>query len=44
MKHKLVDALFEKCNELIDNSESNIKTYEIAFQKVIEELFPNKPW
>ena len=44
MKHKLADALFEKCNELIEKGELNIKAYEIAFQKVIEELCPDKPW
>ena len=44
MKHKLADALFEKCNKLIEKGEPNIKTYEIAFQKVIEEIYPNKPW
>lgn len=44
MKHKLADALFEKCNELLNNGEPNIKTYEIAFQEVIEELCPDKPW
>lgn len=44
MKHKLADALFAKCNELIDNGEANIKAYEIAFQEAIEELYPDKPW
>lgn len=44
MKHKLMEALFAKCNDLIGNGEVNIKVYEIAFQKVIEELYPGKPW
>ena len=44
MKHKLADALFRKCNELLGNGEANIKTYEIAFQEVINELYPNKSW
>lgn len=44
MKHKLADALFEKCNELLENGEVNIKAYEIAFQGVIEEVYPDKPW
>ena len=44
MKKKLADALFEKCNELLDNGEANIKAYEIAFQEVIEDICPDKPW
>ena len=44
MKLKLAHELFEKCNELLDKGESNIKTYEVAFQEVIEELYPDKPW
>ena len=44
MKHKLADALFAKCNELLKNKEDNIKTYEVAFQKVIEELYPGRAW
>lgn len=44
MKHKLADALFTKCNELLGNGEPNIKTYEIAFQEVIENICPDKPW
>ena len=44
MKDKLADALFEKCNELLDSGENRLKFYEIAFQEVIEELYPNKPW
>lgn len=40
----ITDALFTKCNELLENGEVNIKTYEIAFQEVIEELYPNKLW
>ena len=44
MKHKLADVLFAKCNELINNGVANIKAYEIAFQEVIEELYPDKPW
>ncbi len=44
MKHKLADALFTRCNELLSNGEPNIKTYEIAFQEVIESVCPDKPW
>ena len=44
MKHKLADALFTKCTELLGNGEANIKTYEIAFQEVINELYPDKAW
>lgn len=44
MKHKLANALFQKCNELVNDGVANIKAYEIAFQEVIEELYPDKPW
>lgn len=44
MKQKLADALFAKCNELLNDGVANIKAYEIAFQEVIEKLYPNKPW
>lgn len=44
MKQKLADALFEKCNKLLSSNEVNIKAYEIAFQEVIQELYPNKSW
>ena len=44
MKTKLANALFNKCNELINNGATNIKEYEIAFQGVINEMFPDKAW
>ena len=44
MKQKLADALFTKCNELLDSGENKLKFYEIAFQEVIERLYPDKPW
>lgn len=44
MKQKLADALFTKCNELLDNGEQHLKAYEVAFQDIIEKLYPNKPW
>lgn len=44
MKTKLINALFNKCNDLISNEVTSIKEYEVAFQGVIEEMFPNKAW
>lgn len=44
MKKKLADALFKKCNKLLNDGEQNVKVYEIAFQEVIEKFYPNKPW
>ena len=40
----LAQKLFDKVNELKNNNEINIKVYEIAFQDVIEEVFPNECW
>ena len=36
--------MYEKCHELQNNGITHIKQYEIAFQDVIEELFPDKCW
>lgn len=41
---KLGQGLFDKMIELQKNDERNIKTYEIAFQDVIEEVFPDECW
>ena len=41
---KLVQGLFDRMIELRKAQERHIKTYEIAFQSVIEEVFPNKCW
>lgn len=43
-KIKLGNALSEKCNELMANGAINIKEYEIAFQNVIEQMYPGKSW
>ena len=44
MRLRLANALHEKCHELQISGITHIKQYEIAFQEVIEELFPNKLW
>ena len=41
---KLANGLFEKMIELKKASERSIKTYEVAFQNVIEEVFPDQAW
>ena len=44
MKIKLGNTLSEKCNELMTSGATNIKEYEIAFQDVIEQMYPGKCW
>lgn len=41
---KLAQKLFDKMIELKKAGKKNIKTYEIAFQDVIEEVFPDECW
>ena len=41
---KLANGLFDKMIELKKEGETNIKTYEVAFQDVIEEVFPDECW
>lgn len=41
---KLAQGLFDKMIELRKAGEKNIKAYEIAFQDVIEEVFPKESW
>lgn len=41
---KLAQGLFDKTIELREKDETNIKAYEIAFQDVIEEVFPDECW
>ena len=41
---KLAQKLFDKMIELKKAGKKNIKTYEIAFQDVIEEVFPGECW
>ena len=41
---KLAQGLFDKMIELRKSDETHIKAYEIAFQDVIEEVFPEESW
>lgn len=43
-KRQLGDKLLNKEIELREKGETNIKAYEIAFQDVIEEVFPDESW
>ena len=41
---KLAQGLFDKMIELRKRGEKNIKVYEVEFQDVIKEVFPNECW
>ena len=41
---KLSQKLFDKMIELKKEGETHIKKYEIAFQDVIEAVFPDECW
>ena len=41
---QLAQGLFDKMIELKKTGEKNIKTYEIAFQDIIEDVFPEECW
>ena len=41
---KLAQKLFDKMIELKKEGEKSIKKYEVAFQDVIEEVFPDECW
>ena len=41
---RLARGLFDKMIELKKEGETHIKKYEIAFQDVINGVFPNKCW
>lgn len=41
---KLANGLFDKMIELKKKGERSIKVYEIAFQDVIEDVFPDEGW
>lgn len=41
---KLSQGLFDKMIELKKAGEKSIKTYEVAFQDVIEDVFPGMCW
>ena len=43
-QQKLKHALELRAEVLANEGKSHIKDYEIAFQEVIENLFPKKPW
>lgn len=44
MKKQLSTALLMKCKELQDAKEISLKAYEIAFQEIIEEHYPEESW
>ena len=41
---KLAQKLFDKMIKMRKDGEKSIKAYEIAFQDVIEEVFPDECW
>jgi hypothetical protein len=41
---KLAQRLFDRMIELKKEGEKKIKAYEVAFQDVIEEVFPDECW
>lgn len=41
---KLAQGLFDKMIELQRGGAAHIKVYEIAFQEVIEKVFPDQCW
>ena len=43
-REQLAQKLFDKMIEMRKAGKKNIKTYEIAFQNVIEEVFPDECW
>ena len=43
-REKLAQGLFDKMIELRQKGEGRIKKYEIAFQNVIESVFPEASW
>lgn len=43
-RERLACGLFDRMIELKSGKVSNIKEYEIAFQEVIEKVFPEKCW
>ena len=43
-REQLAQKLFDKMIELRKGDGKNIKAYEIAFQDVIEEVFPDECW
>ena len=43
-REQLAQKLFDKMIKMRKGGEKNIKSYEIAFQDVIEEVFPGECW
>ena len=43
-REQLAQKLFDKMIKMRKGGEKNIKSYEIAFQDVIEEVFPDECW
>lgn len=43
-REQLTQMLFDKMIELRKKEVKNIKAYEIAFQDVIEKVFPEESW
>ena len=43
-REQLAQKLFDKMIELRKGDEKNIKAYEIEFQNIIEEVFPDECW
>ena len=43
-QEQLAQKLFDKMIEMRKDGETNIKAYEIVFQDVIEEVFPDECW
>ena len=43
-REQLARGLFDKMIKLRKAGEKNIKAYEIAFQDIIEEVFPDECW
>ena len=43
-REQLARGLFDKMIKMRKDGEKNIKAYEIAFQNVIEEVFPDECW
>lgn len=41
---RLANNLFDKMIELKNSGEKFIKTYEVAFQDIIEKVFPDQLW
>ena len=43
-REQLAQKLFDKMIEMRRDGEKNIKAYEVAFQDVIEDVFPDEFW